>query len=147
MLAPIVLFVYNRPWHTAQTLEALKKNYLALNSDLFIFSDGPKNEQAKEKVFEVRKLLKTVTGFKKITIIEKETNIGLANSVINGVTEIINEYRKIIVIEDDIITAPYFLKYMNNALDLYETENKFMQIPVYVPIKLKLIWMHSLTSY
>ena len=137
MLAPIVLFVYNRPWHTAQTLDALKKNDLAPESELFIFSDGPKNGQAQEKVFEVRKYLKTVTGFKNITIIEKETNVGLANSVISGVTEIVNQYGKIIVLEDDLLTSPYFLTYMNTALDLYEHEEKVMQISGYMfPVNL-----------
>jgi GT2 family glycosyltransferase len=114
--APIALFVYNRPWHTRQTVEALKKNELASESELFIYSDAPKNGKAKEKVKEVREYIKTIDGFKKVTIIERENNWGLADSIIDGVTKIVNEYGKIIVLEDDLVTSPYFLKFMNEAL-------------------------------
>ena len=108
-LSPIVLFVYNRLDHTKQTIESLQKNELANESELFIYSDAPKNETALEKVKEVRKYIKTITGFKKITIIERDKNWGLANSIIDGVTKIVNEYEKIIVMEDDLITSPFFL--------------------------------------
>jgi cell division protein FtsX len=92
-LAPIVLFVYNRPYHTQQTVEALQKNKLANESELFIYSDAPKNEQAIENVAEVRKYIKTIDGFKKVTIIERDKNWGLANSVIDGMTKTVNEYK------------------------------------------------------
>lgn len=127
-LAPIVLFVYNRPWHTQQTIDALQKNEFANTSELFIYSDAPKNENAVEKVAEVRNYLKTVTGFKKVTIIERENNWGLAASIIDGVTQIINQYGKIIVLEDDLVTSPYFLTFMNEALDVYKNEQKVWHI-------------------
>ncbi len=92
--APIVLFVYNRPWHTRQTVEALKRDEMANESDLFIFSDGPKDGKAKEKVQEVRNYIKTITGFKKVEIIEREKNWGLANNIIDGVTKIVNKQRE-----------------------------------------------------
>lgn len=123
-LAPIVLFVYNRPVYTRQTVEALRKNELANESELFIYSDAPKNENALEKVLEVRNYIKSIDGFKKITIIEREKNWGLANSIIDGVTKIVNEYGKIIVLEDDLVTSPYFLKFMNEALEMYKDESK-----------------------
>ena len=107
-LAPIVLFTYNRLWHTQQTVEALQKNELANESELFIYSDAPKNENAIEKVTQVREYIKSIDGFKKITIIEREKNWGLANSIIDGVTKIVNEYGKIIVLEDDLVTSPFF---------------------------------------
>lgn len=135
-LAPIVLFVYNRPWHTQQTVEALQKNNLADESDLFIYSDGPKKEDDKSTVKEVRKFIKTIKGFKKVVIFEHEKNSGLANSIINGVTNIVNQYGKIIVLEDDLVSSPYFLKYMNDALEFYNEENKVISIHGYIyPIK------------
>jgi len=135
-LSPIVLFTYNRPWHTIQTVEALKKNELAQESELFIFSDGWKNEDDKPKVLEVRDYLKTIDGFKNVTIIEKDKNWGLANNIIDGVSKIVNEYDKVIVLEDDLMTSPYFLKYMNEALKRYKDEEKVMHISGYMyPIK------------
>ena len=127
-LAPIVLFVYNRLDHTKQTIEALQKNELASDSELFIYSDAAKNETAQEKVHEVREYIKNIEGFKKVTIIKREKNWGLANSIIDGVTKIVNEYGKIIVLEDDLVTSPYFLKFMNKALEFYKNEKKVWHI-------------------
>lgn len=121
-LAPIILFVYNRPWHTQQTVEALQKNELAAESDLFIFADGPKSDATEEciaKIAEVRKYIHTIEGFKSITIEESPENNGLANSVIAGVTKIINQFGKVIVVEDDIVTHPFFLRFMNDALTAF----------------------------
>ena len=127
-LAPIVLFVYNRPWHSQQTIEALQKNELSSESELFIYSDAPKAEKDQEKVQEVHDYVHSIGGFKKITIIERVENWGLANSIIDGVTAIVNQYGKIIVLEDDIVTSPCFLRYMNDALDYYQDEGKVMHI-------------------
>ncbi len=127
-LAPIVLFVYNRPWHTQQTVEALQKNELANESELFIYSDAAKNENAEAKVNEVREYIKNIDGFKKVTIAEREKNWGLADSIIDGVTKIVNQYGKIIVLEDDLVTSPYFLKFMNEALEFYKDEEKVWHV-------------------
>ncbi len=132
-LAPIILFVYNRLDHTTKTVEALKKNPLAKDSTLYIFSDGAKNEAASTKVNSVREYIKSIDGFKEIIIREQERNLGLAASVISGVTEVVNRYGKIIVLEDDIITAPSFLEYMNSALDMYEDEDSVATIYGYLP--------------
>jgi len=126
--APVALFVYNRPRHTQQTVEELQKNDLASESDLFIFSDAAKNDAAKQTVDEVRAYIKSVDGFKKITIIEREKNWGLADSIIDGVTKIVNQYGKIIVLEDDLVTSPCFLRFMNEALDFYQNEEKVWHI-------------------
>lgn len=128
ILAPIVLFTYNRPWHTQQTIEALQKNELAKESELFIYCDGAKNDETVEKVNEVREYSKSIDGFKKITIIQRDRNWGLADSIIDGVTSLVNQYGKIIVLEDDIVTSPYFLKFMNDALDFYEDEENIWHI-------------------
>ena len=127
-LAPIALFTYNRPWHTQQTVEALQKNKLASESELFIYSDEAKNDDARVSVDEVRKYIDNITGFKKITVIKRDKNWGLANSIKDGVTKIVNEYGRIIVLEDDLVTSSYFLKFMNEALEFYKDEEKVMHI-------------------
>ncbi len=118
-LAPIVLFVYNRPWHTQQTIEALQKNELASESELFIYADGAKDKEALLQVNEVRQYLKTISGFKEIIIVERDENWGLTANIIEGVTEIVNKYGKVIVLEDDIISNPFFLSYINEGLNVY----------------------------
>jgi hypothetical protein len=128
MLAPIVLFVYNRPDHTARTLHALQKNSLASDSELFIYADAARNNSAKKEVDEVRELLSNVTGFKKVTVIKQDKNIGLAASIIAGVTEIVNKYGKIIVLEDDLVTSTCFLAFMNSALDFYSDKKNVWHI-------------------
>lgn len=132
-LAPVVIFTYNRPWHTQQTLEALQKNQLANESELFIYSDAPKNNDDVENVISVRKYIKTLDGFKKIKIIERDENLGLANSIIDGVTEVVNEYGSIIVLEDDLLTSPYFLYFMNKNLTLYKNNDKVGSVTGYIP--------------
>jgi len=135
-ISPVVLFVYNRPWHTRQTVEALQKNELAQESELFIFSDGAKEEQDVVKVREVRDYLRTVDGFKSISIFEREENRGLADSIIDGVTQVVNKYGRVIVLEDDLVTSPFFLEFMNEALEIYKDENRVMHISGYMfPIK------------
>jgi GT2 family glycosyltransferase len=138
-LAPIVLFTYNRPVHTKQTIDALLKNTLATDSDIIIFSDYPKTEKVVESVKQTREYLKTIKGFRSIKIIERNENFGLANNIIDGVTTVVNQYGKIIVLEDDLLTSPYFLRYMNEALMLYENEKDVVCIHGYIyPVKQKL---------
>ena len=97
-LAPILLFTYNRPEHTRRTLEALKNNLLAQESELFIFSDAPKSDADKQKVAEVRNLISEVDVFKKVEIIENENNKGLAKNIIEGITDIISKYGKVVLL-------------------------------------------------
>ncbi|HED08606.1 MAG TPA: glycosyltransferase [Ignavibacteria bacterium] len=138
-LSPICLFVYKRYDLTVKTVTSLKENLYANESDLFVFSDAPKNDKDKYLVSEVRKYIKSIDGFKSVKIIEKENNLGLAESIISGVTEVIDQYGKVIVLEDDLLTSKYFLKYMNEALDKYENENNVISIHGYVyPVKNKL---------
>lgn len=131
MLAPIVLFVYNRLMHTKQTVEALLKNELAAESELYIFADGPQKNLKNEsiiKIQEVRDYIHTIKGFKKIIITESNHNIGLDNSVIIAVTKVIEKHKKVIVIEDDIVTHPFFLKYINQALETYKNQNNIYMV-------------------
>ena len=135
-LAPIILFVFNRPQHTKKTIDALRKNKLAIESRLFIFSDGPRSKSDIKNVSEVRKFIKTIVGFKEINIVERKRNLGLAQSIINGVTEIVNRNGKVIVLEDDMISSPYFLKFMNDSLNYYQNSKKVISIQGYMyPIK------------
>ncbi len=138
-LSPIVLFVYNRPDHTKKTIEALQRNELASDSELLIFSDGLKTQDDNKKVREVRGYLKRIEGFRSVKIVEREKNYGLAQSIIEGVTEVVSKYGRIIVLEDDLVTSPYFLKYMNEALDFYENYEEVVSIHGYIyPVTEKL---------
>ncbi|MCR5612439.1 glycosyltransferase [Treponema sp.] len=133
--APIALFIYNRPDHTLQTLKALSENSLAKKSDLFIFADGPKNnasDSVMQKIQLTREAAKSKKWCKSVTVIESEKNKGLAQSIISGVTQIVNQYGKVIVLEDDLVTSPYFLQYMNDALDIYQNEPHVACINGYV---------------
>jgi hypothetical protein len=131
-LAPIALFVYNRPDHMRRTLSYLQKNELAGESRLFIFSDGAKTVNDEAKITEIRQQAKLVTGFKSVKVVERKVNVGLANSIISGVTQLINEYGKVIVFEDDLLSSPYTLEYFNEALDHYANQPEVMHIGAYM---------------
>jgi len=135
-LAPVVLFVYKRLNETIQTVESLQGNILAEESRLFVFSDGPLNDQDKESVAEVRDYIHNISGFKEIEIKERDTHLGLAESIILGVTEVLEKFDKVIVLENDLHTSPYFLKYMNDALNCYQGKTEVASISGYsVPLK------------
>lgn len=121
--APVILFVYARPVHTKRVLDALKVNDLAIKTNLVIFSDAAKSDNDKQAVAEVRKVISQIDGFKTIKIIERKENYGLAKSIINGVSSVMECYGKAIILEDDIEASPYFLTFMNLALDKYK-DNK-----------------------
>lgn len=134
--APIVLFVYNRADHFSKTYAALANCPEAKESELFIFSDGAKHEKSREGVEEVRAFARSIENsgkFKSIKITESPQNKGLAASVIEGVTKIVEEYGKVIVIEDDCVASPHFLGYMNKCLDYYENQKSAGSIAGYVP--------------
>ena len=126
-LAPIVLFVYNRPEHTRITLEQLSQCELAEKSVLYIFADGPKanaTEGQKEKIAQVRALIGEKKWCGNVVLEMRENNLGLASSVRKGVSQVIEKHGKAIVLEDDLAVEKGFLRYMNAALDFFETENK-----------------------
>ena len=126
--APILLFVYNRPEHVRRNIQVLLKNELAAESELFIYSDAAKDETSQAAVKEVRAFIRSIQGFKKITITERAENWGLARSIIDGVTTQINRYGRVIVLEDDLVVAPHFLQFMNDALETYRDEERVGQI-------------------
>lgn len=135
-LSPVVPFCYRRLDTLKRTIESLQQNYWADKSELYIFSDGPKKPEDEPIVLSVRDYLKTVTGFQKLVITEAAKNKGLANSIIDGVTDIINQYEKVIVLEDDLVTSRNFLIYMNKGLDHYKNTPKIFSITGFsIPIK------------
>lgn len=127
-LAPILLFVYNRPLHVRRSIESLLANELAKDSELYIFSDAAKDEMAQPNVNEVRQFIHSIKGFKEIHYVERTENWGLARNIINGVTTLVNQYGRVIVLEDDLIVAPYFLQFMNDALETYKDEENVCHI-------------------
>ena len=124
--APILLFAYNRLEHLKRCISSLQQNTSAAESDLYVISDGAKNEATAEDVKAVRKYLATLderpTGFRNFNIIERVSNWGLADNIIEAVTRFTREYGKVIVVEDDLVVAPYFLQFMNDALETYKDE-------------------------
>ncbi len=130
-LAPICLFVYSRVHETKQTVESLQGNLLASESQLFIFSDGAKNSHSIVEVNAVRQYIHTISGFAGVTIYESDVNKGLANSIISGVTQIVNQFGRVIVLEDDLLLSRNFLSFMNQALDFYENKKKVLNVSGY----------------
>lgn len=134
-LAPIIVFAYDRPEHLSKTLSALAKNYLANESELFLFCDGAKESATPEQIERIeqnRKVAYTASGFKSVTVIERLTNIGLKTNIVGAVTEIVNKYGRVITLEDDIVTSPGFLRFMNDALEMYKDDEQVMHISGYM---------------
>ncbi len=133
-LAPILLFVYNRPDHTSKVLEALARNKEAKTSDLIIFSDGLKNdasETEKKNKARLTEIIEKETRFSRVIINQSNKNKGLAKSIIEGVTDTLKKYESVIILEDDIVVSEYFLKYMNDALVTYRNSKKVMHVSGY----------------
>lgn len=137
--APIALFVYNRLEHARKTIESLRRNTLARESDLKIFSDGPKSWKEEGKVAAIREYIRNVKGFSSVEIFESRFNRGLAGSIIDGVTHVLTTHENIIVLEDDLVTSPFFLDFLNQGLNLYEHNAEVISLHGYVyPVKARL---------
>ncbi len=126
--APVALFVYNRVDTVRQTLDCLKKNPLAKETELYIFSDGGMDDKSNRQVARLREFLRHVDGFKRVTLVERPCNFYLERNILEGIAEVFQSHDRIIVVEDDICTSPYFLTYMNEALTQYEASEKVMHI-------------------
>jgi GT2 family glycosyltransferase len=133
VLAPIAIFSFNRPEHLKKTIEALAANSLAKDSPLYIFSDAARSEKDIPLVNEVRKIINTVQGFSEVHAILRDANLGLADSISSGVTMLMEKFGKAVILEDDIVTSPYFLEYMNTALELYKDNERVMHISGFMP--------------
>ena len=136
--SPIIIFVYNRLYHLDTLFNSLQKNDLFKNSKVVVFSDGPKNEIDKDKIDKVRELLKKRLIPQNSEIIENNVNLGLSRNVIGGLNKIFQIYDRAIILEDDLELSPFFLNYMNDALNLYATSENVASISGYMyPIEPK----------
>ncbi|WP_162937604.1 methyltransferase, TIGR04325 family [Indioceanicola profundi] len=131
MPSPVALFVYARPLHAARTLRALQANAFADQTDLIVFSDGPRGPQDASAVAAVREVVRTARGFQSVTLVEHERNRGLAHNIIEGVTKVVEQHGRVIVVEDDLVTSPNFLRFMNNGLTCYEADDRVASIHGY----------------
>lgn len=130
-LAPIIVFAYNRPEHLRKTLTWLKQNEHADESVLFIYCDGAKEDASEsdwDRVREARKVAREKQWCREVHVIESPSNKGLGTSIISGVTEVINQFGRVIVLEDDLKTSPFFLNYMNKCLDYYANRKSVFSI-------------------
>ncbi len=126
--APVALFVYNRLDTVRRTLDCLQKNLLANQTELFIFSDGGKDAKSSRQVARLRAFLRQVDGFKQVTLVERPCNFYLERNILEGIAEVFQTHDRLIVLEDDICTSPYFLTYMNEALTQYANSEKVMHV-------------------
>lgn len=139
MTAPIALFVYDRVWHARRTVEALLNNELSSATDLVVFSDAARTPQRQAAVDDVRAYLGTIGSFRSITIHHRPSNFGLAKSIIDGIGQVLNDHERVIVLEDDMVTSPHFLTYMNQALDKFASDGRVASIHGYVyPVRQQL---------
>lgn len=128
LYSPIVIFVYKRLIHTRLTIDSLLKCEEAKDSIIYIFSDAPKIIEDEEEVLKVRDYLNSISGFKQLYIIHRDTNFGLAKNIIFGLNELFETNDRFIILEDDIVVSKYFLKFMNDALNLYQNEKNIWHI-------------------
>ncbi len=130
--APIALFAFNRPKHARRVVEALLKNAESAGSELFVFSDGPKSEDDASLVQEVRQYAESIKGFTHVELIRRNENIGLAQNIISGITEVLSHHDRIIVVEDDMLVSPFFLRFINESLDVYEHDERIISVHGYM---------------
>jgi hypothetical protein len=136
LLSPVAVFAYNRPVHFQSSLGALSENVLATQSDVFVYLDGPKNESDCIANKKIKEICNSTNRFKNLTVIPRDRNLGLAASIISGVTEMCESYGRVIVLEDDLVISPFFLTYMNDALEVYQNDEVVASIHGYVyPVK------------
>jgi hypothetical protein len=131
-ISPIIIFTYNRIDHLDTLIRSLKKNNLFADSKVFVFSDGPKNEIDKKKIENIRIFLKKNLQIHKSEIIERDVNLGLSRNVIGGITDAFKTYDQLIILEDDLEVSPFFLNYMNDALNMYKSVDNVASISGYM---------------
>lgn len=130
-LAPIALFVFRRPDHTRRTIESLLANPEAARSEVVVFADGPRSERDVEAVEATRSVVRSA-GIPNLRLVARERNMGLAASVVAGVTELCDAHGRAIVLEDDLVLAPTFLRFMNEALERYRDDGRVYGVSGYM---------------
>jgi GT2 family glycosyltransferase len=129
--APVALFAYRRPEHLRVTVESLRANPEARDTHLTVFCDAARTAEQEDAVAAVRAYADTITGFASVTVVKRESNLGLARSIIDGVTRLTEAHGRVIVVEDDLLLSPHFLRYMNDAMALYEGDAQVASIHGY----------------
>lgn len=131
-LAPVALFAYRRPEHLARGVASLAANPEARQTDLFVFCDGAKHAGEQPAVEAVRRVARDIQGFRSALVIDQARNLGLAASVVGGVTRMLEKHERVIVVEDDLVLSPFFLRFMNESLACYAAEERVATVHGYV---------------
>ncbi|MCA9409543.1 MAG: glycosyltransferase family 2 protein [Candidatus Omnitrophica bacterium] len=133
---PILLFAFKRPDHTLQVLQSLSKNKESQESDLFVFIDGPRSDEDIPGIEAVKKVVQSRKWCKTVNLQINSRNNGVPAQIIGNVTKFCKERGRVIVLEDDIVLSPFFLNYMNKALDAYANDDRVMEVSGYMyPIR------------
>jgi hypothetical protein len=130
--APIAIFVYKRPEHTKKLLDSLFRNHEISESQVFVFCDAPNKQEDWVCVEETRQVIRDYSWHDKVSIVERTKNLGLSESIYQGVTELCEKFGRVIVLEDDLVLSKYFLQYMNDALNIFEFNANVMHISGYM---------------
>jgi hypothetical protein len=125
---PVAFFAYNRPIHTLRALDALAKCRKIEDCELYLFSDGSRTDAARSEVEETRVILHQWAKAFDAHVVEQPCNLGLAKSIVTGVSDLCARYGRVIVVEDDLVVSPDFLHYMIQSLNHYENETHVMQV-------------------
>ena len=131
-MAPVALFAYRRPEHLARAVASLVANEEAAQTDLLVFCDGAKHADQQPAIDAVRRVAHGIRGFRSVSVIEQARNLGLAASVIGGVTRVLEERESVIVVEDDLVLSPFFLRFMNESLACYAAQARVASVHAYI---------------
>lgn len=129
--APVVVFAYARLEHLRRTIESLRRNPEAKYTDLHVYCDGSKSPRVRDRVKAVREYVASIDGFASVHRVYRDRNIGLAHSVIDGVSSLLDQHDCVIVVEDDLLLSPHFLCYMNDALTCYRDDDRVASVHGY----------------
>lgn len=146
-LSPVLISVYDRKSHLEKCINSLRQNELAKETIIYIVSDNYHTWEYKAKIEEVRDYVKSITGFKEVRFIFNEKNLGAFLSVRNAIEIVLKEHGKVIFLEDDIEVSCFFLKYMNDGLEMFKEEKKIFSICAYTPSDLKIPKSYSKDIY
>lgn len=129
--APVAVFAFARPDHLRRTIESLRANAEAARTHVTFYCDGSRAETDRPQVEAVRDYIASVAGFASVAVVTQSRNLGLAASIILGVTQMLKQHESVIVVEDDLLLSSHFLRYMNEALAHYRDDDRVASIHGY----------------
>lgn len=129
--APVIVFAYLRADHLRRSIESLQANPEAKDTDLTVFCDAPKRPEQQPLAQAVREYIESLSGFRSVTRVYRPNNMGLARSIIDGVSQFLAAHDRVIVLEDDLVVSPHFLRYMNDALERYRDDPRVASVHGY----------------